>query len=602
MKLTGGQIILKYLEREKVPYALGIPGHGILGFFDALREADAAGKIKYLQVKHEQAAVHIADGYFRVSGRPLAVFTSIGPGALNTAIGLGTAYVDSCAVFQVSGDTHVHMKGVGVLQEVERYQDSNFIRALEPLTKRSWRVESAGQLPRIMQRAFNQMLTGRKGPVALALPMDVQAAAVEVEIPEPAAHKAGRGPAGERAMIDAAVEVMRNARRPVILAGGAMLRSGCHDKLVELAELWGAAVVTTMAGKSAFPEDHPLYGFHTGSKGTPVGLHLTRNADAVLALGTRFADETTCSYRKNAAFDFSKTRLVHVDIEAGEIGKNYGCDVGILGDLTVVMDQLLDAYRARVPERKDYRENPYTKEILKLKADWNALLAAKRAKKFDKITISQLIGKMGECLPRDTIIATSSGNTQAQLFQEYCFKEPQTHLTTGGFSTMGWAVPAAIGAKLAKPDAPVVAFLGDGDFMMVMQELSTMAQYDIPVVILLANNSGWMAIKDLQQDVFGGDHTFGNDWTRGGKPYSPDFAAIAKSFGIHSQKISREDEVAEALKAAFAQNAPALIEVDVHREYPESGGDAFGWWDVPIPAYMEEPRKKYEAGAKEEQV
>ncbi len=602
MKLTGGQIILKYLEKEEVPYILGIPGHGILSFFDAVREAEAQGKIKYMQVKHEQAAVHIADGYFRTCGKPLAVFTSIGPGALNTSIGLGTAYVDSSAVFQVSGDTHVHMKGVGVLQEIERYQDSNFIRALEPVTKRSWRAESVAQLPKIVQRAFNQMLTGRKGPVLLSLPMDVQAAAIDVELPTPDRHKAGRGPAGEQAMIDKAVALMKGAKRPVILAGGAMLRSGYHDKLVELAELWGAAVVTTMAGKSAFPEDHTLYGFHTGSKGTPVGLALTRDADVVLALGTRFADETTCSYRKGTAFDFSKTKLIHVDIEAGEIGKNYGCDVGILGELTVVIDQLLDACRAAGVQDGDFMQKEYTQEILRLKKDWAALLEEKRAKKFDKITISQLIGKMGEYLPEDTIIATSSGNTQAQLFQEYCFKKPQTHLTTGGFSTMGWAVPAAIGAKMAKPEAPVVAFLGDGDFMMIMQELSTMAQYNIPVVILLVNNSGWMAIKDLQNDVYGDDYTFGNDWIRDGKSYSPDFTEIAKNFGIHAQKISQESEVEDAFKTAFAQNAPALIEVDVYRNYPESGGEAFGWWDVPIPEHMKELRAKYEAGKAEEQV
>jgi acetolactate synthase-1/2/3 large subunit len=587
MKLTGGQIILKYLEKEKVPYILGIPGHGILSLFDAIRESENAGKIKYLQVKHEQTAVHIADGYFRVSGKPLAVFSSIGPGALNTAIGLGTAYVDSSAVFQVSGDTHVNMKGVGVLQEIERYQDSNFIRVLEPLTKRSWRAESTGQLPRIMQRAFNQMLTGRKGPVLLSLPMDVQANSINVELPEPSVHKAGPGPAGEKAMIDAAVELMKNAKRPVILAGGAMLRSGCHKKLVKLAELWGAAVITTMAGKSAFPEDHALYGYHTGSKGTPVGLELTRKADVVLALGTRFADETTCSYRKGAAFNFPQTKLIHVDIEAGEIGKNYPCDVGILGDLQIVIDQLIDSCSMKISYMKEYNKADYTKEILDLKKDWKNVLEAKRSKKFNKITISQLIGKIGECLPEDAIIVTSSGNTQAQLFQEYCFKKPQTHLTTGGFSTMGWAFPAAIGAKLAKPDTPVIAFMGDGDFLMVMQELSTIAQYNIPVVVLLVNNYGWMAIKDLQNDVYGDRFTFGNDWERDGKLYTPDFAEIAKNFGIHSQKIFQESEVEGAIKTALKMNAPAFIEVDVYREYPQSGGEAFGWWDLPIPAYGE---------------
>ncbi len=590
MKRTGGQIIMDYLEREGVPYVLGIPGHGILGFFDALRESVSAGKTKYIQVKHEQAAVHIADGYFRIKGEPLAVFTSIGPGALNTAIGLGTAYVDSTAVLQFSGDTHVQMKGVGVLQEIERYQDSNFIRALEPLTKRAWRAESAGQLPRILQRSFNQMLTGRKGPVVVALPMNVQTESVEVEPPEPQRHRAMLPSVGDARAIDAAAKLLRAAKRPVMLLGGAALRSGEMELLVKLAETLGAAVVTTMAGKSAFPEDHPLYGFHTGSKGTPLGLHLTSTADVILALGARFADETTCSYKDGVAFSIPKTKLIHVDIDAGEIGKNYPCEVGILGDLSQVSRQLIDAYG----EPRDWRRSEYAREIAEQRAEWRAHIEKGRERTFDKITISQLIGELEACLPEGTIISTSSGNTQAQLFQEYAFTKGQTHLTTGGFSTMGWAFPAALGAKLAAPGRPVVCLLGDGDFLMTMQELSTMAQYDIPVVVVLANNRCWMAIEDLQRGMLGSNHAFGNRFEQGEEPYSPDFAEIAKNFGIASEKISARGSVAAAVTKALASKKPALIEVDVYDQYPESGGAAYGWWDVPIPTYLEERREKYD--------
>jgi len=590
MKRTGGQIILDYLEREGVPYVLGIPGHGILGFFDALRESVSAGRTKYIQVKHEQAAVHIADGYFRIKGEPLAVFTSIGPGALNTAIGLGTAYVDSTAVLQFSGDTHVQMKGVGVLQEIERYQDSNFIRALEPLVKRAWRAESAGQLPRILQRSFNQMLTGRKGPVVVALPMNVQTESVEMEPPEPQRHRAALPPAGDARAIDAAVKLLRAAKRPVILLGGAALRSGETELFVHLAETLGAAVVTTMAGKSAFPEDHPLYGFHTGSKGTPLGLHLTSTADVILALGARFADETTCSYKDGVAFSIPKTKLIHVDIDAGEIGKNYPCEVGILGDLAQVSRQILAAYG----EPRDWRTSAFAQEIAEQRAEWRAYIETGRERTFDKITISQLIGELEACLPEKTIISTSSGNTQAQLFQEYAFTKGQTHLTTGGFSTMGWAFPAALGAKLAAPGRPVVCLLGDGDFLMTMQELSTMAQYDIPVVIVLANNRCWMAIEDLQRGMLGNSHAFGNRFEHEDEPYSPDFVQIAKSFGIASEQISARGSVAASVTKALSSKKPALIEVDVYDQYPESGGAAYGWWDVPIPTYLEERRAKYD--------
>ena len=595
MKLTGGEVVVKHLTREGVPYIVGIPGHGVLGLFDAIRREEQAGNIKYIQVKHEQAAAAIADGYYRVRGEPLAVFASIGPGTLNLSIGLGTAYVDSTAFLALCGDTHVHMKGVGVLQEVERYQDSNIVRSLEPLAKRSWRAESAGQIPRIMRRAFSQMSTGRPGPCVVTLPMDVQAAEYNAEYLMLNAELKST-PCADKIAIEKAIALMKTAKRPVILAGGGALYSKAGEKIVQLAERWGAAMVTTLAAKGTVAETHAQYCFHTGSKGTPIGLEICRKADVVLALGTRFADETTCSYRKGAAFNFPETKLVHVDLDAGEIGKNYDADVGIVGDLNDSLAQML----ALEPAFEVNRE--YLDEIKALRQSWFDYLKEKRARDTDKVTISQLTGIMNEMLPEDTIIATSSGNTQAQLFQEYCYPKAYCNLTTGGFSTMGWAVPAAVGAKLAAPERPVVAFLGDGDFLMTMQELSTMAQYDIPVIVLLADNSGWMAIKDLQIDALGEETAFGNDFTLDGLPASTDYAMIAQAFGIDSYRVNVIEGVKAALREALACGKPALIHVDVCREHPDSGGKAFGWWDVPIPAYMEEKRKIYEEQIKEELV
>ncbi len=599
MKFSGGEIVMKSLIAESVPYILGIPGHGCLGLFDAIRRAEAASDIKYIQVKHEQTSAHIADAYYRISGRPLAVFASIGPGSLNTAIGIATSYVDSTAMIMLSGDTHVHMKGVGVLQEIERYQDSNFIRAMEPIAKRTWRVESVTQLPRTMRRAFSQALSGRPGPVVLALPMDVQSATFESEASFPAAGSTPAFPAPERTLLKDAVHLMKEAKRPVILLGGGALRARAAEELVALAEKWGAAVITTMAGKSAFPEDHPLYCFHTGSKGTPIGLHISRSADVVLALGTRFADETTCSYRKGTAFSFPDTKLIHIDIDPVEIGKNYPCDLGIVADLKQSINTLLELIEEGIdfPNRQEYHQ-----EITEQQNLWQQYLSSIRASTYDKITISQLIGTLNQCLPAETIIATSSGNTQAQLFQEYCFKKPYKHLTTGGFSTMGWAVPAAIGAHLAEPQTPVVALLGDGDFMMIMQELSTIAQYNFPVVILLANNNGWMAIADLQSDVLGVDKVFGTLWERDGQSYTPDFVQIAKSFGLEGLKVTDLDQLAPTISQALAGNAPVLIEIEVTDHYPESGGKAFGWWDVPIPEYIEDKIEPYRQGRKEESI
>ncbi len=440
------------------------------------------------------------------------------------------------------------------------------------------------------------MTSGRSGPCVIALPMDVQANSVECNLMPVKAEKADSLPCADMEYIEKAICLMRTAKRPVILAGGGALRAKAADLITALAEKWGAAIVTTLAGKGAVSEEHEQYCFHTGSKGTPIGLKICREADVVLALGTRFADETTCSYRKGIAFNFPDTKLIHIDIDASEIGKNYGADVGIVADLKDSLKKLIDNYTDKTV-RKEYFE-----EIKTLRAQWEQYKEDYRSIKSEKMTISQLIGLMNKKLPSNTIITTSSGNTQAQLFQEYCFKEPYCNLTTGGFSTMGWAVPAAMGAKLAKPEVPVIALLGDGDFMMIIQELSTMAQYDIPVIIVLANNCGWMAIKDLQMDVLGKETAFGNDFMQGDDVYSPDFCSIAKAFNIEAYKADTKDEIETALCSAIKANKPALISVDVSREYPYTGGKAFGWWDVPIPTYMQEKRAVYENAVKEETV
>ncbi len=596
MKLTGGEVIIKHLIAEKVPYILGIPGHGVLGLFDAIRKATERNEIKYIQVKHEQSATFLADGYFRVSGKPLAVFASIGPGTLNTAIGLATAYTDSSAYLQLAGDTHTHMKGVGVLQEIERYADSNIVRSLEPLSKRSWRAESVAQLPRIISRAFNLMTTGRSGPCSVTLPMDVQADSVDCELIAPNMSKTYSKPKADMQYIKQAVELMKTAKRPLIMVGAGALQAKADKKIVELAEKWGAAIITTLAGKGAVAETHPQYAFHTGAKGTPIGLKISANADVVFAIGCRFADETTCSYRKGVAFNFPDTKLIHIDIDSQEIGKNYGADIGIVSDLNDAIDKIMELNPSFEINAK------YLEEIVSLREDWFNYLAKMRAYDCGDITISQLIGKLNECLPKDTIIATSSGNTQAQLFQEYCYAKPYCNLTTGGFSTMGWCFPAAMGAKLAFPDKPVVCLVGDGDFLMVVQELATLIQYNIPVIVIVADNSGWFAIKDLQVDVLGKDKTFGNDFLVDGKPYSPDFIGIAKSFGVDSYYVDELNDINSAISNAIKANKPALITMKVSREHPYSGGKAFGWWDVPIPTYYEEKREIYLKGKKEETV
>lgn len=599
MLLTGGQIVVETLIQADIPYVAGIPGHGCLGLMDALR--CRREQIQVIQVRHEQAAVHLADGYFRVTGKPLAVFTSIGPGAVNTAVGVATAFVDSTAILVLTSNVHTHMRGTGVLQEIERIRWADFPRILEPIVKRFWSVTRVDQLPRVMARALNTMTSGRPGPVLVDLPMDVQCDAADVTLPQPSSRQTSGRVSPDPVEIERAARILWSAQRPVILVGGGVVLASAEAELRRVAEFLGAAVVATMMGKGAFPEDHPLYAWHAGSKGTACGNTLAASADVLLAVGCRFADETTSSYRSGVSFTIPPTRLIHVDIDPGEIGKNYPVEVGIVSDARAALSTLLEALQEYGEPRDWQRNSPYTAEIHRLKEEWFSRTAPLSTSDRVPPTISRVLRELRACLPYDTIVVTSSGHSQAQVFQEFPFRLPRTYISTGGFSTMGWSLPAALGCKLAAPAQPVVAVVGDGDFLMTIQELATAAQYDIPVLVVVLNNRGWHSITDLQIDAYGPEHAYATRFVnRNGEPISPHLAEVARAFGVHAIRIERPDEVQPAVRRALDAGKPAVVEVMVAQDYPWSGGAVTGWWDVPVPTYLSERRAAYERARAEE--
>jgi acetolactate synthase-1/2/3 large subunit len=601
---TGGEIITKYLIKEGMKYVIGIPGHGNLPLVDAFyRDRD---KLQLIQPKQEMSGVHLAVGYYRVTGKPLCVFTSIGPGAINTAIGIADAFVDSFPCLVITGDTHVHMRGKGVLQEIERKKDSNMPKILEPIVKRSFEVDTVGQLPTVMQRAFNIMLTGRRGPVHIDLPMDVQANAIETEIPEPLERRSQGRIMGDPEMIKKAVNLLKNAIRPVLFIGGGAISSNAFNEVKTLTEKIGAAVVVTMMGKDIIDNSHPLYCWSAGSKGTTIGLNMTSNADVILALGCRFADETASSYKNGVSFTIPPTKLIHIDIDPHEIGKNYPVSVGIVGDVKACLGQILDELR---DYSIDYKTTNYFKEIQEEKKKWFDFLDDYQDDLKEPVMISTVLKEIRKFFDRDAVIVTSSGNVQAQMLQELEFYEPKTCLTAGGFSTMGYSVPAAIGAKLGsidigKQNRQVVALVGDGDFMMTISEMSIAVQLGLDnIFFIVLNNHGWIAIKDLQQTAFGEDRGYGTSFEdKKGKSYSPDFAKIGEAFGCYAEKISKKEEIIPALERASNSGKPNVIEIEVQREFPYSGSPAMGWWDVPRPTYLKERRKQYEEDIKEEKL
>ena len=592
-KPTGGEIVRDRLLAEEVPYLVGIPGHGIVAMLDAFRTSQ--DQIKILQVRHEQSAVHLADGYYRVAGKPLAVFTSIGPGALNTAIGLGASYVDSTAVLVLSGETHTYMEGRGVLQELERKRPADIPAVLEPLVKAGYRPRSQQELFDDLASAFREMTTGRPGPTFISLPMDVQAESSTV----PKAESTSVAEADELlpdalSNVAAAVSLLTSSERPVIVAGGGVTLGGAESALLELAERIGAAVVTTLQGKGCFPEDHPLYGWHLGTKGTSIGNALTTSADVILAVGTRFTDQVTSSFRSGTTFATDSTKLIQIDIDDREIGKNYSVDVGIESDAAAALTAINSGLSDLVSSG-DYKARDYFTEIQQLRDKWLDETAELRESEAVPPTIPRFYKELREVLNRDAIVVTSSGHAQACVL-EFPFYEPRTNLTSGGFSTMGWAYPAALGAKLAAPDKQVVAVIGDGDFMMTMQEMATAMEYRINVVAVLLNNYGWYSIRDLQMAEFGEDRAIGTDWDA---EKSPDFVKIAEGFGLKAESVGQPGDIQAAVDRALVYDGPSLVEVKVARDFPNSGSTVVGWWDVPIPAYLEDRRADYEQARKE---
>lgn len=596
VRLTGGEIVVDRLIAEKVPYMVGIPGHGCLGLMDAVLKRSS--EIDLIQVRHEQSAVHLADGFYRVSGSPLACFTSIGPGALNTAVGLGTCFVESTATIVISGAPHTYMRGRGVLQEIERDKPADLPSALEPLVKKAYRPSDHKILFEVMDDAFSEMTTGRPGPVFVSLPMDLQAGAGDVPAAEQHTCPSGEAKPIDDVAIRDAAELLLNARRAVIVAGGGVALSGAEDALLKLANKAGAAVVATLQAKGCFPEDHPLYGWLPGSKGTSIGNALTLAADVILAVGCRFTDQTASSYRDDTTFNFPETRLIHIDIDSNEIGKNMPVDVAIAGDAKQSLEAIFDAL-ADAGERDEEAVSEYVREISRLREIWMTETEPLRESDAEPPTVPRFFKELRSVLSRDAIVVTSSGHAQACIL-EFPFYEPRTNITAGGFSTMGFAYPASLGAKLAAPDRQVVAVVGDGDFLMTMQEMATAQQYGINSVVVVLNNYGWYSIRDLQMAELGEDRSYAVEFADQDTTAPPDFVAAARAFGLHAEGVDNPREIGRAVTRAIESGKPSLVEVKVARDYPNSGSTVVGWWDVPVPEYLIARRAEYEANRQRE--
>jgi acetolactate synthase I/II/III large subunit len=591
--LTGGQIIAEYLIREGVTHVFGIPGHGNTALLDAF--VDRKQEINVLPAMHEQGASHMADGFCRAGGKIAAVCTSIGPGATNTLTGIATAFADSIPQLVLTGGVHTYMMNRGILQEVDRPHSANFPRMAEPVVKRWWQPSRVDQLPQILHQAFNAMSEGRPGPVLLDVPQDLQAEYGEVVLPIPSAHRACYRTQGDPAAIQQAAKLLGAAQRPVILAGGGVIASQASQALVALAEHLGAHVTVTFMGKGAISEDHDLYAWPCGDMGSIPGNASTREADVLLAIGTKFSDRITSSYKRGVTFNIPPTKVVQIDIDGFEIGKNYPVEIGIVGDAKAVLTALLSELRERSTPF-DYRNSARFLDLQKRKAEWEEHLRPMRTSAHTPMTISRALWETRGAIPRDTIIVTDSSNPQNQAYNEFPVYGPRQHITAGGFSGIGFAIPAAIGAKLAQPNRPVVCICGDGSFLQTAQELAVAAMQSVPVVFLILNNSGWEAIKNLQRNLFGGDREIISGFRyNDGRPYSVDASAVSRGLGVSAVRVEDPAKLAAAMHAALLEEKPFVVEAICASEFPWSKQHPTGWWDITVPAYLSDTRKSYEA-------
>lgn len=539
MSITGAEALIKSLEAEGVEVIFGYPGGAVLSIYDALRESS----IKHVLVRQEQAAVHAASGYSRVVGRPGVCLSTSGPGATNLVTGIATAHMDSIPVIAITGQVATGMVGTDAFQEVDIFGITM------PITKHNYLVQKAEDLPRIVREAFHIAQTGRPGPVLIDIPKDVSGALLEKY--EPVTHVELRGykPTyrGHPSQIRNLAQMIQAAKKPLIYAGGGVVRAGAHEELLALAEKINAPVTTTLQGLGAFPENHPLSLGMLGMHGTPYANLAVQQCDLLIGFGVRFDDRVTLSVKHFAP----NAKVVHVDVDPAEIGKNVRVDLPIVGDVRLVLEDLLGLVQEN--EHPEWNE-----EVRRLKKDYPLTFG-----KADGILKPQyVLKKLTELLGnRDRIITSDVGQHQMWAAQYGRFLKPNTFLTSGGLGTMGYGVPAAVGAQLGAPEATVVAVTGDGSFQMHMAELATATENNLPIKILLFNNSYLGLVKQLQHFFVEGRYS-GVEFTG-----NPDFMQLISAYrNACGYRITKPEEVEPVLKDALNNSKLTLIECVISDE------------------------------------
>ena len=572
---TGAAYIAEFLVQQQVPYVFGLCGHGILGLLDGL--FDRQTEIKTVSVHHEAVAAFMAEGYFRIAGKPVATYTSCGPGSANIVVAVAAAFADSSAMLNITGNVPTSQWNRGPFQETGRYFQGDFVNVLRPYVKRSFQPTRAEMLPLALRQAFALMTNGRPGPVHLDVPLNVFVEPVDEKSAEREDHwpdARWSAPAGDPRAIAEAARLLAEAERPVIVAGHGVELSRAEGALLAYAEAMAIPVATTPFGKGVFDARRPLSLGVTGRNGPYMANAACRNADVILALGTRFDDRATSAWLPGLTYRIPPTRLIHVDIDPNEIGRNFQPAIGIIADARLALEQLLALRSDRGPRPEGWLER-----IDGWRKKWDAATRAPRTSDAVPIRPERVVADVRRVVPEDGVVLVDVGAHHNWMVAEYDAWKTRTLVQTWGYASMGFGVAGPLGAKLAAPDRPVVTVCGDGGFVMNASAVLTAVEYDIPVVWVVWNNGGFSVIRDQQLGYFGKGRELATMFKgTGGKPCSADYAAMARAMGADGWLIEKPADLAGQLEAAIASNRPTVLDVRVD---PDIRPLATGSWDLP---------------------
>lgn len=529
MELKGSEIIAECLLEQGVDTVFGYPGGAVLEIYDALYKY--SDKIKHIMTAHEQGASHAADGYARATGKTGVVIATSGPGATNLVTGIATAYMDSIPMVAITGNVGRALLGKSSFQEVD------IAEIVKPVTKKSFQVATMEELAPTIRKAFQIAGSGRKGPVLIDVPKDITAMKTEYTKQQPLPYEPIAEPKAED--IDEVVKLLENCQRPVIYAGGGVISGNASKELTEFAEILDAPVCCSLMGMGDISGDHPLFAGNLGMHGAVETGMAIKDADLIVAAGARFSDRVAGDTEKFGA----NAKIIHLDIDLKEINKNVKVDSWLLGDIK----ELLSELKAKLTQQN---HEQWKKELSK----YTTVTEVKDGK---YITPQQILRAVEELRGDNDIVVTDVGQHQMWAAQECRFRAPRTFLTSGGLGTMGYGMGAAIGAYMGCPDKKVFLATGDGSFHMNMNEMVTLKSYDIPVIIMVFNNTVLGMVRQWQK-LF-----YGRRFSQTDPHRATDFVAAAKAFGIEGFSVSEENDIMPTLKKAVELNAPVLIDFHI---------------------------------------